>query len=198
MDNLYIEKIRKQVKEALKKDRMRFRHTLGVADTCACLAMRYAVDIERAYIAGLLHDCAKCVPDDVKMIQCRENNIKLTTIEIQNPYLIHSKLGAFYARNIYGIKDEEICSAIQYHTTGRAAMTILEQIVFLADYIEPYRNRADNLGKIRGLAFVDIERAVYEVLSDMLEYLRSNHKSSIDMTTEDSYEYYKKIIETRK
>ena len=70
MDNSYIEDLRKQVKKALKEDKMRYRHTLGVADTSACLAMRYGVDMQKAYIAGLLHDCAKCVPDTVKLEEC--------------------------------------------------------------------------------------------------------------------------------
>lgn len=69
MDNIYIEKLRKEVKRALKTDKMRFRHTIGVADTAACLASRYGIDMQKAYISGLLHDCAKCVPDEKK--NCR-------------------------------------------------------------------------------------------------------------------------------
>ena len=80
MDNVYIEKLRHQVKKALKSDKMRFRHTIGVADTCACMAMRYGIDVERAYIAGLLHDCAKCVDDEIKVSECIDNNIEMTDI----------------------------------------------------------------------------------------------------------------------
>lgn len=193
MDNLYIEKLRRQVKEALKSDKMRFRHTIGVADTCACMAMRYGVDMQQAYIAGLLHDCAKCVPDETKIRQCKEHNIKLTDIELKNQYLIHSKLGAYYAKKLYGIKDEQICQAIKYHTTGRCNMSMLEKIVFLADYIEPYRNKASDLERIRSLAFTDIDRAVYEVLKDTLDYLKKG-KRPIDTTTEETFNFYNKII----
>ncbi|MDO5403649.1 MAG: bis(5'-nucleosyl)-tetraphosphatase (symmetrical) YqeK [Eubacteriales bacterium] len=193
MDNLYIEKLRRQVKEALKSDKMRFRHTIGVADTCACMAMRYGVDMQQAYIAGLLHDCAKCVPDEVKIRQCRKYNIYLTDIELKNEYLIHSKLGAFYAKELYGIKDEQICSAIKYHTTAKCDMSMLEKIVFLADYIEPYRNKAKNLEYIRNLAFVDIDKAVYEVLKDTIKYLKQSDRP-IDTTTEETFNFYSKII----
>lgn len=189
MDNVYIEKLRHQVKKALKSDKMRFRHTIGVADTCACMAMRYGIDVERAYIAGLLHDCAKCVDDEIKVSECIDNNIEMTDIERKNPYLLHSKLGAFYAKTLYGIEDEEICSAIRYHTTGRCDMTSLEKIVFLADYIEPYRNKANDLDNIRRLAFVDIDRAVYEVLKSTLDYLKKNNKK-IDTASEKTFDFY--------
>lgn len=189
MDNIYIEKLRHQVKKALKSDKMRFRHTIGVADTCACMAMRYGIDVERAYIAGLLHDCAKCVDDEIKVRECIDNNIEMTDIERKNPYLLHSKLGAFYAKTIYGIEDEEICSAIKYHTTGKCDMTSLEKIVFLADYIEPYRNKANDLDNIRRLAFVDIDRAVYEVLKSTLDYLKKNNKK-IDIASEKTFDFY--------
>lgn len=194
MDNNNIERLRKQVKEALKKDKMRFRHTIGVADTSACLAMRYGYDIEKAYIAGLLHDCAKCVPDEIKIQECNDNNIEISDIEYNSPYLLHSKLGAFYARTKYGITDNDICSAITYHTTGKPDMSLLDKIIFIADYIEPYRNKAGNLSEIRSLAFIDIDKAIKVVLHDTIEYLKESGKP-IDRTTVDTYNFYKDIVE---
>ena len=88
MDNMYIEKLRKEVKRALKTDKMRFRHTIGVADTAACLASRYGIDMQKAYISGLLHDCAKCVPDEKKIAECRQNDITITDSEYKSPYLL--------------------------------------------------------------------------------------------------------------
>ena len=67
---------------------MRFRHTIGVADTSACLASRYGVDMQKAYISGLLHDCAKCVPDEQKITECEQNNIEITKSEYESPYLL--------------------------------------------------------------------------------------------------------------
>mgnify|MGYP000451667859 CR=1 FL=1 len=113
MDNAYIEGLRKDVKRALKSDKMRFRHTIGVADTSACLASRYGVDMQKAYISGLLHDCAKCVPDEQKIAECEQNNIDITESEYNSPYLLHSKLGAFYADVKYGIKDNDIEAKFQ-------------------------------------------------------------------------------------
>lgn len=86
-------------------------------------------------------------------------------------YLLHAKLGAYYAKELYHIEDASICSAIYWHTTGHAGMTKLEEIVYIADYIEPYRNHAQNLDTIRQLAFMDLERAIYQVTKDTLAYL---------------------------
>lgn len=194
MNNDNIESLRKKVKKALKSDHMRYRHTLGVADTCACIAMCYGYDMEKSYIAGLLHDCAKCIPDEQKIRECQENNIEITDIEMKSPYLLHSKLGAFYAKTIYGIEDSDICSAIKYHTIGRPAMTMLEKIVFVADYIEPYRNKASNLDYIRKLTFSDIDEAVLKILTDTLDYLK-NKNASIDSQTFDTYNYYKNLAQ---
>ena len=74
------------------------------------------------------------------------------------------KLGAYYAAHKYNVEDDEICSAIQWHTTGKPAMTLLEKIVFIADYIEPYRNKAANLDDIRHMAFTDIDMAAYVMI----------------------------------
>ena len=196
MNNGYIEDLRKQVKKALKEDKMRYRHTLGVADTSACLAMRYGVDMQKAYIAGLLHDCAKCVPDTVKLEECNRYGIEVTEFEKNSLYLLHAKLGAYYAAHKYNVEDDEICSAIQWHTTGKPAMTLLEKIVFIADYIEPYRNKAANLDDIRHMAFTDIDMAAYVILDDTLSYIRKTGRN-IDTQTVDTYEYYKGIIKER-
>lgn len=192
MDNKYIEDLRKKVKTALKDDKMRFRHTIGVADTCACLAMRYDVDMEKAYIAGLLHDCAKCVPDDIKISICEKNGIEISDIEYSSPYLLHAKVGSLWASTEYGIVDKEICSAIMYHTTGKPAMTLLEKIVFIADYIEPYRNKASDLDQIRSLVFKDLDKAVFIVLRNTITYLERAGKP-IDKTTISAFEYYVKL-----
>lgn len=193
MDNIYIEELRKKVKKALKDDKPRFRHTLGVANTAACLAMRYNENIEKAYISGLLHDCAKCVPDNIKISECQKYSIEITPVEYKSPYLLHAKLGAYYAKSIYNINDDDICNSIACHTTGKPYMSLLEKIIFLADYIEPYRNKASDLDKIRALAFVDIDEAVYEVLKDTVEYLK-NKNANIDTTTIETYNYYKNLL----
>ena len=108
------------------------------------------------------------------------------------PHLLHSKLGAFKAKNEYGIEDQEILDAVRYHTTGRANMTLLEKIIFVADYIEPGRDKAVNLSEIRQLAFVDLDRALLRILEDTLIYLEEG-KEEIDPQTRKTYEYYRNL-----
>lgn len=187
-------KIRKKLKESLSKSR--FEHTLGVEFTAASLAMKYDADIDRAELAGLLHDCAKCIDDEEKLEECKKYNVELTAVEKRNPFLIHSKLGAVYAREKYGVDDDEILSAIRWHTIGRANMTLLEKIIFIADYIEPGRDKAKNLDLIRRIAFEDIDEAMYMILRDTLEYLKSG-EGEFDPATEETYIFYKDLYDNR-
>jgi predicted HD superfamily hydrolase involved in NAD metabolism len=196
MNNEYVAKIRDDVQAMLGTNKKRYWHTVGVANTCACLAMKYGVDVERAYIAGLLHDCAKCLSDDELLRECAQNDITVSEYEQQSPYLLHGKVGALYAGTKFNIEDEEILSAISFHTTGKPNMTRLEEIVFIADYVEPFRDKAANLDEIRGLVFNDITFAIYRVCNDTIEYLKRSG-SVIDETTVQTFEYYKGIVGSR-
>lgn len=191
MNNEYVNELRKQVKKSFGKNKSRYWHTIGVANTSACLAMRYEEDMERAYIAGLLHDCAKCLSDEVLLEQCKQNKIQISESEYRSPYLLHAKLGAYYADRVYGIKDEEICSAIRFHTTGRPGMTRLEEIIFIADYMEPFRKEADNLDEIRQIVFKDISLAIYKATKSTIAYLKK-HNQMIDDETVRTCEYYRR------
>ena len=81
----------------------RYQHTLGVMYTCAALAMRYEYDIQKAQLAGLLHDCAKCIPNGKKLKLCEKHHIQMTEVERRNPFLLHAKLGAFLAKEQYDV-----------------------------------------------------------------------------------------------
>ena len=181
----------KKIRKAMEKcqDAKRFEHTLGVAYTAAALAMRYDGDIKNAQIAGLLHDCAKCLSDEKRLSICEKHNISMTEIERRNPFLLHAKVGSFLAMEEYKIKDSDIIHAILNHTTGRPGMSLLEKIIFIADYIEPGRKNAPNLAEIRKLAFEDLDSALLKILSDTLEYLKSTD-GEIDPMTARTYEYY--------
>lgn len=192
MDYNMEHEIKKKLKKKLTKDR--YVHTLGVANTCAALAMSLGLDIDDAYLAGLLHDCAKCIPDDIKIEKCEKHGIEITEIERNSPYLLHAKLGAYMAKKKFGVENEEILSAICCHTTGKPEMTDLEMILFVADYIEPGRNKAAHLTEIRKMAFHDLRCAVYMILKDTLEYLKKKD-NPIDDMTEKTYEYYKQFYE---
>lgn len=178
-----------QKKMQKKLDANRYEHTLGVMYTAAALAMRHATDLDAAMLAGLLHDCAKCYPDEKKFELCEKHHVSLTEFEQKNPALIHARLGAVLAREKYDVHDAAVCDAIRTHTTGAPQMTPLQQIVFIADYIEPHRNRAKNLTAIRSAAFEDLNQACAMILSDTLHYLSGSPKT-VDPMTQKTYDYY--------
>ena len=173
-------------------DEERFQHTMGVMYTSACLAMAHGYDINDAQCAGLLHDSAKCIPTKKKLKICQDNKIRLTDFEISHPFLIHAKLGAWIARAKYGVTDSEILSSITYHTTGRPQMSKLEKIIYIADYIEPMRYKAQHLDEIRKIAFEDLDEAMYVILKNTLEYL-GDDPSSVDQTSIRAYDYYRNL-----
>lgn len=189
-----INKMQKKLKKYM--DDARFQHTLGVMYTASSLAMCHGEDIERAQVAGLLHDSAKCIPNPKKLKLCEQHGILVSDAEEKSPYLLHAKLGAYIAWAKYDIRDEEILSAIRCHTTGKPAMTLLEKIIFISDYIEPSRSKAQNLTEIRRLAFWDLDRAVYITMRDTLRYLE-REKASLDKQTVVAYNYYREIIRKR-
>lgn len=176
-----------------KQSERRFIHTIGVQYTSMCLAMKYSYDLKKAELAGLLHDCAKYLDADKLLKTCRKNNIEITQVEQKSPYLLHGKVGALFSKKKYGIDDEEILSAIRYHTTGKPDMTMLEKIVFVADYIEPSRNSAPNLEDLRKLSFENIDEAVYAILKQTLFYLKKKNQN-IDQHTVVTCNFYRDLL----
>ncbi len=183
---------KKKLKKALDKER--FEHTLGVMYTASCLAMAHGCDMEDARLAGLLHDCAKCIPNDEKISLCEKHKIHITPIEYENPSLLHAKLGALLAEKEYDVTNPELLHAIRVHTTGEPNMSMLDKIVYIADYIEPNRDKAPNLTHVRELAFRNLDACMAEILHDTLTFL-SGRKGSIDPATQVTYEFYKQYKE---
>jgi predicted HD superfamily hydrolase involved in NAD metabolism len=165
-------------------------HSIGVSDTAACLAMKYGYDVKAAHLAGLLHDCAKGLTDEEMLATVNKAGMEITPIERDNPELLHSKAGSVIARNKYGINDDDILGAICYHTTGRPDMTLLEKIIFIADYIEPNRCDIPNLDKIREIAFDDPDAAVAVICRNSLDHLKRRSRV-IDGLTVATYEFYR-------
>ncbi|MEH2930477.1 bis(5'-nucleosyl)-tetraphosphatase (symmetrical) YqeK [Candidatus Ventrimonas sp. KK005] len=178
---------RKQLKSKL--DPMRYEHCLSVSYTCMALAMRYGYDLHQAELAGLLHDCAKRYGDNELIVKCQKHKIELTEGELKAPAVIHAKYGAWMAEHKFGVCDEEILSAIRCHTAGKPHMGILDKILYVADYIEPRRNKASNLEKMRYLAFQDLDQTMYEILAGTLAYLKKKN-ANIDPMTRQAYEYF--------
>ena len=188
--------IKMQKKLAKYLDENRYEHILGVMFTCASLAMVHGYDLKNAQVAGLLHDSAKCIPNKKKLKICAEHHIPVSDFEKEHPFLLHAKLGAYIAKAKYNVIDKEILSAITYHTTGKPDMTMLEKIVYIADYIEPARNKAPRLTEIRRLAFEDLDECMYQILKDTLSYLDEN-PNDVDSATKDAYAYHTMLHEDR-
>lgn len=184
------QKLRKQLEKELKPDR--FDHTLGVAYTAASMAFVHGADVEKALIAGFLHDCAKCMSHDEQIKICEKNNIDITDVERRNHSLLHAKVGMYLARTRYDVYDTEILNAIRWHTTGREDMSLLEKIIYIADFIEPNRKPLEGLPVIRKEAFEDIDRCLAHILHDSVIYLQTIGKEC-DEATMNAYEFYKKF-----
>ena len=189
-----LEYIRDNLDGVLKKSR--FQHSIGVEEVACDLAAIYGYDVEKAGLAGLLHDCAKNLSDQQLLDNCKENNIAVSEMEERFPYLLHGKVGAVLAESKYEVKDEEILDSIRYHTTGRPNMTLLDKIIFTADYIEPYREPLPRIEDIRWTAYTDLDYAVTMIYDNILSYLNGIH-AEIDHMSEEAYEYYKALIEAR-
>lgn len=186
------DEIKKVLAGKLKKER--YEHTLGVVAVAEELAGRYGEDEEKARLAALLHDCAKCMNQQELYEYCKMHKLQVNESEQKNRELLHAKVGACVAKETYGIADEDIRNAIFYHTTGRVNMTLLEQILYVADYIEPNRYKAPNLGEIRRLAFKDLDECTGRILEATLAYLRAGNEV-IDPATEETYMFYKQKIQ---
>lgn len=192
MDNRRIADIKEKLAKKLSTDR--FEHTMGVAYTAAALAMRYELDMDKAFMAGLLHDSAKYMSSDKLYKKSVEAGLSVSEAEEKQPDLLHAKLGAYFAKEKYGVDDAEICHAIEYHTTGCKDMSLFDMVIYVADYIEPNRNKAPNLNYYRQLAFSDIERCTYEILKGTIDYV-SSKRDAIDPTTIEAYDFLKERFE---
>lgn len=181
-----------EIRDELQKilPQKRFYHTIGVSDTAMMLGALYGQDMNALRLAGLLHDCAKGYKISENVELCENAGIEVTDAERINPQLLHAKLGAYFAKEIYGVTDTNILDAIACHTTGKIGMTFFEKILFVADYIEPCRDRAKRLQEIRTEAFNDIDKCLIMILEDTLSYLNELGIEP-DMTTQSVYDYYK-------
>ena len=161
----------------LKKelDAQRYEHTLGVARTAKEMAKCFGEDEGKAELAGLLHDCAKCLPLD-KMVKAAKGE-KPDEVMRESKALMHAMAGMCLARSVYGVEDEDVLSAIRWHTTGRAQMTNLEKIIYLADMIEPTRKPYPALEPLRKLCFIDLDEAMRYALTSSLAHVQAQGKT---------------------
>ena len=195
--NSKIDEIMRAMEQTLPHKR--YVHTLGVAYLAASIAMAYGKNYEKAMIAGLLHDCAKCLPEKEILRQCLDRGLTVSAAEKKQPFLLHGRLGAWYAQHKYGIKDEKILNAIRFHTTGRPDMSFVEKNIYLSDYIEIGRMQPTepNLDTIRKMAFENIDLAVYYAAKNTVYYLsekeKRNPQAKMDGTAVLTLEYYREL-----
>ena len=182
-----INEIEEKLSQVLKPGR--YRHSQGVAYTAANMAAVFDQNTEKAFRAGMLHDCAKGYSLKEQEGFCRTYGICLDDILPDSPQLMHSALAPHIAEEFYQEKDPDILSAIECHTTGKTGMKPLEQIIFIADYIEPNRKMIPGLPAVRRLAFQDLDLCTRTILKNTIEYLESQGQK-IGHETIETYEYY--------
>ena len=149
----------------------RIPHVLGTEQEAIRLAERYGADVEKARVAALLHDCTKRLDMEEQLALCRQYGIQLDALEQQALKLLHAKTGAAIARDVFGV-DDEIYRAIWWHTTGHAGMTLLEKIMYLADYIEPSRD-FPGVDKLRAVCYKDLDEGLLMGLEMTIEEMTS-------------------------
>lgn len=173
------------LKEVLRQrlNEKRYYHSLCVADEAKRLAEKYSGDIEKAYLAGLLHDITKNAPEEEHLQIFKEFGIILTDIEQNAKKLWHAMSGALYVKNILGISDPEIIDAIRYHTTAKADMSLLAKILYLADFTSKDRDYEDvdvireYVDESLGKAFV---YALQYSITDLVNQGRAVHPDTVE------------------
>ncbi len=141
----------------------RVYHSRCVAQAAKALALQYGADAEKAYEAGLLHDCAKCMPFEQKQSLCAQYGKPFGEAERAAPQVCHAFAGEAYLALECGITDPEILSAVRWHTTGHAGMTLLEEVVFVADLVSDDRDYPD-VARTRALAAQNLHAASIYIL----------------------------------
>ncbi len=174
LNGLYKPAFDQRVRSALSEKR--YLHTLGTRDTAVRLAGRFGASMQKAAVAGLLHDCAKCMK--LRQLQAIAKKYRLTDDRnvLGSNALLHGIVGAQVAKVRYGIDDEEILNAIRYHTTGRPGMSRLELCVYVADAIEPSRRDYPGLEAIRALSLRDLRAAALSSMLRTREYVLRSGK----------------------
>ncbi|MDW7668197.1 MAG: bis(5'-nucleosyl)-tetraphosphatase (symmetrical) YqeK [Bacillota bacterium] len=161
----------------------RYNHSQRVIETAVKLGEIYNVDMKKVKEAALYHDCGKIGSIDDIMSILKSKNIKLSDEDKKSPEVVHTKLGAYLAQNKYNVVDEDVLNAIKYHTTGRAGMSLLEKIIYIADYIEPKRE-FPGVEVVRKESKKNLDKSILTALENTINYLKSKneyiHKDTID------------------
>lgn len=153
-------------------NKKRFRHSVAVMETSQYLAEKYGADVNKAQIAGLLHDCAKDFSDAELLKLAEEYKLPVDEVLKHSAFLLHGPVGAELVGEVFGVHDIEIKRAVAIHTTGDINMTLLDKIVFLADYIEPGR-KFSGVDELRRIAGENLDMAVVKAFDNTIDYVIS-------------------------
>ena len=167
--NLPMDKLEQVVVSLLNPNRV--RHVLGCRDTAVALAERWGADVTDAARAGILHDITKAIDGPLQLTLCDAYGKLLDDFSKRYPRTLHALTGSMVAQRIFG-ENPAVVSAIESHTTGKANMTLLEKIIYVADYMEPNRD-FPGVEKLRELAFTDLDGALKLGLEMTLEHLKA-------------------------
>ena len=175
-----IEYILNYLKENLSKER--FNHTVGVSETAKALAKKWGADEHSAYVAGLVHDCAKEISPQLAIKMLEDRGYIADSVERRALGLLHAPLGAYLAQEYFEIENKEILDSVRFHTTGRVGMTLLDKIIYVADFIEPGRKYKES-DIVRQIAETNLDAAVLKeadiVIKFTIEKGRQLHPDTI-------------------
>lgn len=166
----------------------RYVHTIGVMETAIRLAEKYGADRKKAEMAAIFHDYAKFRPKEEMRQIIVDQKMPAILLEF-NSELWHAPVGAFLAEKEAGIKDGEILDAIRFHTSGRVGMTLLDKIIYLADYIEPGRH-FPGVGEVRDLAEKDLDIALIQSMKNTILFLMKKNQQVFP----DTFNAYNSIV----
>lgn len=182
------------VKLKCELDDKRYQHSVNVMETSTALAEHYGVDLNKARLAGILHDCGKNYKGDKARSYIQKIGYCADKIEWSQTRLLHGIIGEYLARIVYGVTDEDVLNAIRWHTTGRPGMTTLEKIIYVADYIEPLRN-FEGIEAARRAAYENLDRCVVACADSTVRYILDKgallHEKTVE-TRNDSLMLLKK------
>lgn len=174
LNKLNYKDVEYKLKEMLPERRL--KHSMNVSQCAVKLSEIYGYDMEKAKLAGLIHDCAKYFNDDQVEDSIKKFNIELDSLEENNISLSHSVIGSYVIQETFNIKDEDIINAVRYHTTGRENMSILEKIIYMADLIEEGR-KFPLVDKLRELAYNgSLDEALLLSFNNTIKFVMDNNQ----------------------
>ncbi len=168
-----IARMKKYLRQELSAKR--YKHSVNVSKTAVELASRYGCDLHKAEIAGLVHDCTREMDIDTQLKLLKKLDVVPDEVTIFVKELVHAASAAYVCSQLFMIEDQEIISAVRYHTTAKADMTLLEKIIFLADFIEPARE-FEGVDAIRDIAFRELDQAILMALNSAISFVLKKEK----------------------